>query len=151
MAMLGRVRPDDPGVGALLARHYEMMRAQTPEESCHVLPVDALSGPDMHLYALTDGGEVLAVGALRVSGTTGELKSMHTRAERRGQGLGRALLRGLMKEARVLGLTRLVLETGSGAEHSAARGLYAAEGFSECPAFGDYAPDPLSVFMARML
>jgi len=103
------------------------------------------------LFALRQQGVAVAIGALRLNGDAAELKSMHTRADLRGHGLGRTLLQGLMEEARALGVRRLELETGSGAEHEAARGLYASEGFSLCPPFGSYKEDPLSLFMSRSL
>ncbi len=43
----------------------------------------------------------------------GELKRMYVAPDVRGLGIGRALLAGLEAEARALGLTRLVLETGT--------------------------------------
>jgi putative acetyltransferase len=135
----------------LLQRHFDLMRAQTPSESCHVLPAAALEAEDVFLFAIRQKGQAVAVGALRVIGRTGEVKSMHTAAEHRGQGLGRQILLGLIAKARELGVCELALETGSGPEHFASRSLYAAEGFVECPPFGAYRADPLSLFMARAL
>ncbi len=149
MATLDAVRPDEADVAALLERHFNLMREQSPPESCHVLPARALDHPDIHIFALREAGQAVAIGAIRAGGKTGELKSMHTAAEARGRGHGRALLLGLMEQARALGLSELKLETGSGAEHRAARHLYASEGFQECPPFDDYIEDPLSTFMAR--
>jgi putative acetyltransferase len=148
---LSRVLPDEPDVALLLQRHFDQMRAQTPAESCHVLPAAGLEAENIHLFALRRDGRAVAVGAIKVSDRQGELKSMHTAVERRGQGLGREILRGLMEHAHALGVTRLVLETGSGPEHLAARSLYASEGFEQCAPFGDYSEDPLSHFMARAL
>ena len=97
-------------------------------------------------------GEAVAIGALKPLGDrAAELKSMHCRQDRRGQGLGRALLEHLLSEARAAQLETLWLETGSAAPFVAARALYASAGFTECPPFGDYVEDPLSVFMTRAL
>jgi putative acetyltransferase len=148
---LERVSAQAPDVAAILARHFALMRSQTPEESCHVLPAEAMAAPDIALFALRKEGRPVAIGALRLMGRQGELKSMHTLAEARGRGFGRQILRGLMDEARRMGLTEVLLETGAGPEHQAARALYASEGFTPCPPFGEYRPDPLSVFMARTL
>lgn len=125
------------------------MRAQTPAESCHVLPAAALSGQDVRLFALREGGKIKAIGAIRIYDTWGELKSMHTDAAARGQGFGAAMLASLIGSAEEYGLQSLKLETGTGSEHVAARRLYASAGFTPCQPFGDYSPDPLSVFMAR--
>ncbi|QJF50105.1 GNAT family N-acetyltransferase [Roseobacter ponti] len=155
MTAIVRVRADEPDVAQLLTRHFELMRSQSPPESCHVLPGDALNAPDITLYGLRDADEVVAVGAIRKTGSGemahGELKSMHTAQERRGQGLARHLLRGMISEARSAGITVLNLETGAGEEHAAARRLYHSEGFRECPPFGEYVSDPLSVFMTRRI
>lgn len=143
---------DAPGVADLLARHVSLMQAGSPPESCHVQTGDALVQDGAILVSVRENGAVLAIGALkRIGPAHGELKSMHTAREARGRGLGRAVLAALMAEARAQGLTRLSLETGSSQEFAPARALYAAEGFVECPAFGDYKPDPLSVFMSRTL
>ena len=144
-------RPDVPDVADLLARHFALMRAQTPEESCHVLPADALASPDITLMALRREGEALAVGAIRVTGAEGEIKSMHTAANARGQGAARALLAALEAHARACGVRKLNLETGSGPEHAAARALYERAGFTQCGPFGNYSADPLSIFMTRAL
>ncbi|MEM1075936.1 MAG: GNAT family N-acetyltransferase [Pseudomonadota bacterium] len=151
MPQLVQARPNDPEVAALIDAHFLLMRAQSPPESCHVFSADALAGPAIRLYALRDKSTVVAIGAIRVFGTQGELKSMHTESRLRGQGYGRVLLNALIAQARDLNLTQLLLETGSGAEHAPARNLYASEGFAECPPFGDYVHDRLSLFMARDL
>ena len=151
MPVLERVRPSETDVQALLDAHFALMRSQSPPESCHVLPAGELDADDIHLYALRENGAAVAIGALRIEGLAGELKSMHTLSAARGRGWGRRLLRGLMSEARDAGLTHLQLETGSGPEHEAARALYVSEGFVECEPFGTYVEDPLSLFMARVL
>lgn len=76
---------------------------------------------------------------------------MHTAAEARGQGVGRAILRGLIELARSKDMQRLSLEMGSAAQFAPARAMYAAQGFEPCPPFGSYRPDPLSVFMTRLI
>ena len=151
MPLLERVRPSETDVQALLDAHFALMRSQSPPESCHVLPSGELDADDIHLYALRENGNAVAIGALRIEGLAGELKSMHTLSVARGRGWGRRLLLGLMSEARDAGLTHLQLETGSGPEHAAARALYSSEGFVECEPFGSYVEDPLSLFMARVL
>ncbi|WP_298969542.1 GNAT family N-acetyltransferase [uncultured Roseobacter sp.] len=146
-----RAHVKDVEVAELLNRHFQLMRSQSPLESCHVLPAEALTDESIRLYALREDGATLAIGAIKICGSWGELKSMHTAEEARGRGVGRALLAALMREAQGLGLARLKLETGSGPEHAAARRLYENAGFEQCPPFGGYAKDPLSVFMSRAL
>ena len=76
---------------------------------------------------------------------------MHVLREKRGSGLSRRLLTHLLDEARATGVRRLSLETGVQPTFLAARALYAKAGFSECPPFQGYGPDPNSVFMTLAL
>lgn len=104
------------------------------------------------LYSLSDAGTVVGIGALKPLGAGhGEIKSMHVAAEARGRGASKALLEALLDKARTDGMTRLSLETGVEDVFAPARRLYARYGFEECPPFGDYVVDPLSVFMTRAL
>ena len=149
---IARTTPDTPDVQALLTRHFELMRAISPEESCHVMEPAALLDRGVLLFAAREGDTVLGVGALaQVAAGHGELKSMHTAAEARGRGVARAILAALLDAARAEGMTRVSLETGTADMFAPARTLYSATGFVECAPFGDYVYDPLSVFMTRTL
>ena len=80
----------------------------------------------------------------------GEIKRMYVAPVARGRGIGRALLVRLEAEARDLGLTRLVLETG--ARQGEALALYRGAGFVEIPPYGEYvASAATSVCMAKEL
>ncbi|GFE52315.1 N-acetyltransferase [Roseobacter cerasinus] len=148
---ISRADVHEPDVATLLDRHFALMRAQSPPESCHVLPKDELSHPDITLYALREDDVLLAIGAIRDFGPWGEVKSMHTAKEARGRGAARALLDALIASAAAKGMQHLSLETGSGPEHMASRRLYASAGFADCPPFGNYTYDPLSHFMTRAI
>ena len=74
---------------------------------------------------------------------------MRTTAAARGRGVAATLLAHLLDEARTRGYARVSLETGSQDYFAAARRLYERHGFTGCGPFGDYAPDPHSVFMTR--
>ena len=144
--------PATADVKALLIRHFEMMRAGSPEESCHVTPPDSFGDQDETLLGVRRDGVLLGIGAIKeIAPGHGELKSMHTAAEARGQGVARVILEALLAEARQHGLTRLSLETGSAEMFAPARTLYESAGFETCPPFGDYVVDPLSVFMTRVV
>jgi putative acetyltransferase len=147
------VTGQDAQVEAVLARHHALMRATSPEESCHVMSADALRASGARVFALEmPGGEVCAVGALKPFGSDAvELKSMHTLDRWRGQGLGAVLLDHLLAEARNGGAGSAWLETGATDEFIPARRLYEAAGFQTCAPFGDYIEDPLSLFMTTQL
>lgn len=146
------VSPDAPDVRGLLERHFQLMRATSPEESCHVIAPDAVCDADLVMMGVQKSGVLLAIGAFKAIGAdTAELKSMHTAKEARGQGAARQLLTALLERAQKQGHTQIYLETGSGPEFSPARALYASTGFKACPPFGDYTLDPLSAFMTRAI
>ncbi|MFG6279612.1 GNAT family N-acetyltransferase [Microbacterium sp. 5K110] len=147
------IHPDDLSAAdtrALVTAHVSGMLEDTPPESCHALDADALVHHGALLWAARVEGELAGIGALAAWGEdAGELKSMRVTEAFLGKGIGRAILRHIMSEARARGIRSLWLETGSGDEFAAARGLYASEGFVECPPFEAYRPDPLSTFMTR--
>ncbi len=136
----------------LLEEHLAEMRATTPPESKHALDLDGLRSPEITFWSVWDGADLVGCGAVkRLDDTHGEVKSMRVTVRRQGGGIGAALLTHIIEQAREMGLRRLSLETGSGEFFERARSLYAKFGFEYCEPFGDYRPDPLSVFMTRTL
>lgn len=140
-----------PDLGLLFDRHHAFCHADTPPESIHMMDRAALDAAGVALFVARDAdGTPLAMGAIkRIGPDHGEIKSMHVLDEARGRGLARAMVDHIVTEARGMGLSRLSLETGAQPSFAAARALYAAAGFVETPPFGDYRPDPMSVFMSR--
>lgn len=146
--MIAAESPLSEDLALIFQRHVADMHADTPPESIHMMPREALVSPQIEFFVLRLAGRPVAMGALKRWGERqGELKSMHVLAEHRGGGLSRAILAHMIAHARHLGLTRLSLETGAQPSFAAARALYARAGFAECPPFGDYRPDPNSTFM----
>ena len=146
---------DDPNaedVRELLRRHMEFAKANTPPEDVHALEVSQLVDPGLTFYSYRRDGELLAVGALKqLDGRHAELKSMHTAAEARRSGVGRAMVEHLIGVARDHGFRRASLETGSTQAFAAARSLYAQAGFTPCGPFGDYPPGRGNTFMTLPL
>lgn len=149
------IRPDDltgAETRALVAAHLEGMLENTPVESVHALDADRLSADGITVWSAWVDDELAGIGACKDLGADrAELKSMRVVQRFLGQGIGRAILRHIMEDAAERGIRSLWLETGSGDDFAAARGLYASEGFRECPPFGAYTDDPLSTFMTRAL
>jgi putative acetyltransferase len=144
--------PEAPDVRDLLSRHLAVMASHSPPENVFSLDVSGLLDPAVTLYGYRRAGGLLAIGALKYLGSRhGELKSMHTAAEARGAGIGRAMLNHLIGVARDRGYQRLSLETGSMAGFAPARALYASAGFTECGAFAGYEASPHSTFMSLSL
>jgi putative acetyltransferase len=150
------VGSDDPAaadVQALLQRHLDFANEHSPPEDVHALDVNGLLIPAITFVSVRDPrGTVLGVGALReLDPLHGELKSMHTAAEARSQGVARGILMHLLDLARSRGYERVSLETGTGEAFTPARALYASAGFEVCPPFGDYWESPNSTCMTLSL
>lgn len=140
----------DSDVADLVRTHFALMRASSPEESCHVMPADALAANGALVLAADFHGRLAGIGALaEIDATHGEIKSMHTAKDQRGKGVGRFILTGLIDSAKDKGFRRLSLETGSAELFAPARALYASFGFVKCAPFANYTCDPFSVFMSR--
>lgn len=147
------VEPLDPEARAVLERHLDYARANTPPEHVHALSLEGVLDPAVTLYgARRPDGPLLGVGALRhLDDGHAEVKTMHTTAEARGQGVGRAVVVHLLGVARARGYRRVSLETGSGDAFAPARTLYGTVGFTRCPPFGQYTDNPHSVCMSLEL
>ncbi len=103
-------------------------------------PAEVASGRGAFLIIYYKGTAV-GCGAMRVlDAETAELKRMYVSPTVRGMGLGRRLVDALEQEARVLGIRRLVLETG--VRQTAALALYKATGFQQIPLYGEYRFSP---------
>ena len=143
---------DDPRVVELLRVHVTRARAETARGSAHALDLSALRAPDVSFWSAWEGETLAGVGALRrLTDDHGEIKSMHTAESMRRRGVAGAIVDHIIEAARARGMSRVSLETGSWAYFTAARALYARHGFVECGPFGDYRPDPNSVFMTLEL
>ena len=140
--------PDQPDVLRMIETLDAQMTALYPAESNHLLDIAALADPAVIFLVVRDGEEAVGCGALlRDPRGWGEVKRMYVRPDQRGRGVGKRVVVELERIARDAELPLLRLETGI---HNAdALALYRRAGFAECEAFGDYRPDPLSVFMEK--
>lgn len=158
-AVIAADSPRFDDVQCVLQRHWAFLHSPKhtvdgllppPPESHHYLNTDELLAPHVSFFSARDNGSVVAVGAIAEIGQGhGEIKSMHTVAERRGEGLGRMMLEHLIDVARQRDYARVSLETGSMSDFAPAHALYRALGFVECEAFGSYEPSVYSTFMTR--
>jgi len=143
---------DSLDVQDLVQLHYAQLRSISPPEACHVLPSVGLRHPSVTLWSARKDGRLVGVGALKeLAPDHGEVKSMRTAPEALGQGIGRAILRHIMSEAKARGYRRLSLETGNTEAFAPALKLYASEGFRAWGPFADYNNTPFSSFLTRTL
>jgi putative acetyltransferase len=145
------IKPGDLGddrVRALLTRHLEGMRANSPPGHVFALDWSGLQTPAISFYALWEGEELLGFGALKeLHARAGEIKSMRTADAHLRRGVAATILDHLIAEARQRGYTRLSLETGSGPAFEPAVALYRTYGFTDGEAFGGYEKSAFNQFL----
>lgn len=143
---------DDARLQALLTTHLARAREATAEGFAFALDLSGLRVPDIRFFSAWDGETLLGVGALkRMAPDHGEVKSMHTAQAARRRGVGGAMLRHIIDQARMAGMTRISLETGTSAYFQPAVALYLAHGFTDCGPFGDYAASAENRFLTRSI
>lgn len=142
--------PLQDAVTALLQKSDAYMASLYPAESNHLLDSQRLAASDIRFFVARWNGTVVGCAALMIGDAgQGELKRMYVDDAARGKGIGRALLAHIETTARAQSLHVLRLETGG--EQPEALSLYRAAGFKDRGPFGDYLPDPLSLFMEKQL
>ena len=107
------------------------------------MPIERLREADVTFWSAWDDGRLAGCGALKqIDAGHGEIKSMRAHPDYRGKGVGKAILRHLLDQARARGYARVSLETGQPEEFPPRSELDASHGFTECGPFGDHRPDP---------
>jgi GNAT superfamily N-acetyltransferase len=125
-------------------------RYPNPEDNFFSLSEDEVQPGSGAFLVARLGGRAVGCGAVRrIEPTTAEIKRMYVTPEARGHGVARQILAALEAEARRIGATRVVLETGE-RQHEAIA-LYTRAGFARIPCFGEYADAPLSVCLGKTL
>jgi putative acetyltransferase len=147
------IQPEDPAqpeIRALIDDLDALMVRLYPAESNHLLDIETLRRPEIKFFVARYDDVAVGCGAYRVlDAKNGEIKRMFVTPVARGMRLGARLLLHLETDAWVLGLCRLSLETGI--HQPEAISLYERAGYVLCPPFGDYKPDPLSLFMTKTI
>jgi putative acetyltransferase len=131
-----------PDAARLIAALNAELTAIFPEPGAnHFSLSDAQVAGDGAFVVAYLGGAAVGCGAVRrLDEATAELKRMYVDPSVRGRGIGRALIEALEREARLLGATRIVLETGT--RLAPAIRLYEGMGYARIPLFGDYLSSP---------
>ncbi len=146
------VRFDEPDVAALADAQQAEMRGLYAGEADIGPARDAsmFDPPDGAFFAVrVDGRAVGCGGICRFDEAHAELKRMVVAPDARGLGLGRKLLDALEKEARRLGYTAVVLETGD--RQVEALGLYTSSGYERIPCYPPYDTRSLSLCFEKQL
>lgn len=145
------VKPTHPRLEAVQRLIQELDLYQSslyPAESNHFDSIETLELPSVYFVGAFDGDDLVGCGAVKqMPGGYGEIKRMYVAPEARGQGVGKLILRALEDFLVQAGISIARLETGI--YQDAAIQLYTKLGYQPIPPFGDYQPDPLSIFMEK--
>jgi putative acetyltransferase len=140
--------PDQPEVIALITELDAYQDTLYPPESRHYLDLPSLNQSNVFFAVAEDGeGRAIGSGAVVLYPEFDEIKRMYVSPRGRGQGVAGKLLILLESRAIGAGCQLLMLETGP-YQHEALA-LYVSAGYERRGPFGEYANDPLSLFMQK--
>jgi putative acetyltransferase len=132
----------------LVRLHLEGMHEHSPPGSVFALDFSGLMAREVTLWAAWRAAEIAGIAALKdLGGGAGELKSMRTHPKFLRRGVAAALLQHIIGVARVRGMKRLSLETGSGVYFEPALSLYRRRGFVNGNEFADYKRTAFNQFL----
>jgi GNAT superfamily N-acetyltransferase len=134
---------DSPDAQRLIAALNSELSMTFPEPGANhfsLSPAQVSPGYGAFLLAYLDDRAVGCGAVRRLDDATAELKRMYVDPTARGRGIGRSLATALEHEARLFGVVRVVLETGT--RLSAAIRMYEGMGYARIPLFGEYLLSP---------
>lgn len=147
MLKINYADPRDPEIMTLIKQSQALMQSLYSDNENHYLSVEELCQPDVRFFGAKRYGLYVGCAALALRDGYGEMKSMFTNPDHRRQGIGKALIDALEKEARKHRLNVIRLETGASLEGAVA--LYKKRGFQTCGPFGNYRNASASLFMFK--
>ncbi|WP_434641032.1 GNAT family N-acetyltransferase [Klebsiella sp. I138] len=141
----------DSDLTALIARLDAYQESLYPAESNHLIDLSLLAAESVIVLLIRDPQQqAVGCGAIVLGDEGfGEMKRVFIDPEHRGQKLGERLLEALEAEALRRDCHTVRLETGI--HQQAAVRLYTRGGYQTRCAFAPYQPDPLSLFMEKLL
>jgi putative acetyltransferase len=141
--MIRRGTLDSADAARLIAALNVELKTTFPEPGANHFSLageQVQAGNGAFLVAYLDNVAVGCGAVRRRDLVTAELKRMYVDPSFRGRGIGRALVEALEHEARLLGVSKVVLETGS--RLARATKLYETMGYARIPLFGEYLASP---------
>ena len=147
-----------------LSEDVDYLIQQSRDYQAEIYPAESINQDDpqylvnggMYFIGVYDGEQLCGVGGVKImhdvmndDGHYGEIKNLFVDPKCRGRGASKIIMTALEDYLikKKVGLCRL--ETGVSQPESI--GLYLRLGYQDCAAYGEYADDPLSVFMEKTL
>ncbi len=150
MLAIGQETPDQPDVRRLLDQADARSASLYPTESRFGLTLGELLSQGVRFFVAREDGQAVGCGGYALMpDRLAELKRIFVAPGARGQGCGSQIVLALEQAAQAEEVGSLLLETGI--KSVEAIGLYGRLGYARRGPFGRYGPDPLSVFMEKML
>jgi putative acetyltransferase len=132
----------------LIAELDAYLTSLYPPERNYLVDVESLCAAGVTFFLARCDGVTAGCGAVRrLDESSAEVKRMYVKPQLRGRGIGLAILRAVEARARELGVSRLLLETGTAQPEALA--LYEREGYRRRRAYGEYRAESSSVFMEK--
>ncbi|MFT5657939.1 MAG: putative acetyltransferase [Gammaproteobacteria bacterium] len=139
-------------VESLLQQSRDYQNELYPPESVHQDDTGSLLSASTYFIGAYRDRLLVGIGAVKIADAIpayGEVKNLFIPPEHRGMGAARIIMANLESHLTEQGVGICRLETGPGQLESI--GLYHSLGYRDCELYGDYQPDPLSLFMDKEL
>ena len=137
-------------VDSLLQQSRDYQNELYPAESVHQDDTSSLLSGGVYFIGAYSGKVLLGIGAVKLFDTVpayGEIKNLFIPPEHRGLGAAKVIMAALESHLVDKEVNLCRLETGPSQIESI--GLYQRLGYRKCGLYGDYQPDPLSLFMEK--
>jgi putative acetyltransferase len=143
-------RPDTMDAQTLIKELDDYLTPLYPSESRHGFSVEKLIREEVAFFVMRYNEELAGCGGLKTfPGDYAEIKRMYVRPQWRGRGFAKRMVEHLVAHARQQKVRIVRLETGI--YQTEAIGLYERMGFQRIGPFGEYRPDPLSLFYEKQI
>ena len=147
-----RIQIVDPNLSefrAMLQASEDYMASLYPAESNHILDINTLRQPQMYFFGAFVDDVAQGCGGFWAHDDYAEIKRLWVSPTARGMGLSHRLMGEIEAVAKRKGFSVGRLENGISQPEATA--LYEKRCYRYVERFGDYKPDPLSVFMEKVL
>lgn len=143
--------PRNENVFQLIQELDEYQSSLYPAESNHLDSVETLVQDNVYFVSafFEDNPNPIACGAVKIIENYGEVKRVYVVPNYRGKGVAKAIMKAL--EEHLVNNRILIAKLETGIYQEEAISFYKSLGYKFTLPFGEYKPDPLSVFMEKLL